>query len=173
MMTSLIQITALTLVLVGGSAAGRWIGSRVGLSAMNASLLVSCSWGLLGMGIDNRAAWGRIESWAWLQPGLDNAGQIATLVLMFYAGLLVGGPREKTYLKHGKPWEQRQQDLQSWPVPWWPHISSTLCRKAFSSPPRPSLEALYSLMKKERQVPFGPPRLGRSPNGLPHSSQVS
>jgi len=95
MMTSLLQIVALTLVLVGGSTLGRWIGSRVGLSAMNASLLVSCFWGLLGMGIENRTALGRIGSWAWVQPGLDNAGQIATLVLMFYAGLLAGGHGKK------------------------------------------------------------------------------
>ena len=94
-MTSLLQIAALTLVLVGGSAVGRWIGSRVGLSAMNASLLVCCLWGLLGMGIDNRVAWGRIGSWAWLQPGLDNAAQIAILVSLFDAGLLGGGPEKK------------------------------------------------------------------------------
>ena len=31
MMTSLLQIVALTLVLVGGSDIGRWMGSRVGL----------------------------------------------------------------------------------------------------------------------------------------------
>ena len=33
MMTSLLQLATLTLVLVGGSAVGRWIESRVGLAS--------------------------------------------------------------------------------------------------------------------------------------------